>query len=100
MLVALTTTSLVVVAFAFPLGALVRTGDIYGFVAGAGTAGLEPGRPPIARGRDEATEEAVVNALVAAETMTGRDGHTAHALPHDRLIDAMTRYGRGPRPTA
>jgi D-aminopeptidase len=48
----------------------------------------------------EATEEAVVNALVAAETMTGRDGHTAHALPHDRLVEAMTRYGRDPRTTA
>jgi D-aminopeptidase len=48
----------------------------------------------------EATEEAVVNALVAAETMTGRDGHTAHALPHDLLVEAMTRYGRGPRTTA
>jgi L-aminopeptidase/D-esterase-like protein len=33
----------------------------------------------------EATEEAIVNALVAAETMTGRDGITAHRLPHDRL---------------
>ena len=48
----------------------------------------------------EATEEAVVNALVAAETMTGRDGHTAHALPHDLLVDAMARYGKGPRATA
>ncbi|CAN5688466.1 P1 family peptidase [soil metagenome] len=33
----------------------------------------------------EATEEAIVNALVAASPMTGRDGITAHALPHDRL---------------
>lgn len=41
------------------LGSLVRTGDIYGIVAGAGTTSLEPGRRPIARGRDEATEEAV-----------------------------------------
>jgi D-aminopeptidase len=48
----------------------------------------------------EATEEAVVNALVAAETMTGRDGHTAHALPHDLLVEAMARYGRRPRATA
>jgi D-aminopeptidase len=47
----------------------------------------------------EATEEAIINALVAAETMTGRDGITAHALPHDRLLEVMTRYGRGPRPT-
>ena len=46
----------------------------------------------------EATEEAIVNALVAAETMTGRDGMTAHALPHDRLLEVMARYGRGPRP--
>jgi D-aminopeptidase len=44
----------------------------------------------------EATEEAILNALVAAETMTGRDGITAHALPHDRLVEVMARYGRGP----
>jgi D-aminopeptidase len=45
----------------------------------------------------EATEEAILNALVGAETMTGRDGNTAHAIPHDRLIEIMARYGRGPR---
>ena len=44
----------------------------------------------------ESTEEAILNALVAAETMTGIDGTTAHALPHDGLIEVMTRYGRGP----
>jgi D-aminopeptidase len=44
----------------------------------------------------ESTEEAICNALVAAETMTGRDGITAHALPHDKLVEIMTRYGRGP----
>jgi D-aminopeptidase len=43
----------------------------------------------------EATEEAILNALVAAETMTGRDGITAHALPHDALVQIMTKYGRG-----
>jgi D-aminopeptidase len=48
----------------------------------------------------EATEEAIVNALVAAETMEGRDGITAHALPHDRLLEIMARYGRRPRPIA
>ena len=47
-------------------------------------------------GAIEATEEAICNALVSAETLTGRDGITAHALPHDALVDAMTRYGRGP----
>jgi D-aminopeptidase len=44
----------------------------------------------------EASEEAIVNALLSAETMTGRDGHTAHALDPDRLVDIMRRYGRGP----
>jgi D-aminopeptidase len=48
----------------------------------------------------EATEAAVVNALLAARTMTGRDGITAHALDHDRLLDVMARYGRGPRARA
>jgi D-aminopeptidase len=37
----------------------------------------------------EATEEAIANALVAAETMEGRDGRVAHALPHDLLREAM-----------
>jgi D-aminopeptidase len=45
----------------------------------------------------ESTEEAILNALVAAETMTGRDGITAHAIPHDRLVEVMVAAGRGPR---
>ncbi len=42
----------------------------------------------------EATEEAVANALTAAETMTGRDGVTIHALPHERLREILRAYGR------
>jgi hypothetical protein len=42
-----------------PLGGLVKTGDIYGVVGHAETTGMEPGRKPIARGKDEASEEAV-----------------------------------------
>jgi D-aminopeptidase len=42
----------------------------------------------------EATEEAIVNALLAAETMTGRDGITAHALDPERLVAVMRHYGR------
>ena len=42
----------------------------------------------------QATEEAIVNALVAAETMTGVNGRTVAALPHDRLRDALRKYGR------
>jgi D-aminopeptidase len=42
----------------------------------------------------EATEEAIVNALLAAETMRGRGGATANALPHDALLEVMQRFGR------
>jgi D-aminopeptidase len=42
----------------------------------------------------EATEEAVVNAMVAAETMTGIDNHTVVALPHDRLRQVLRKYNR------
>ena len=49
---------------------------------------------PIFRATEEATEEAIVNALVAAETMTGRDGNKAYAIPHDRLRAVMKKYGR------
>ena len=52
---------------------------------------------PLFQAAVEATEAAVVNALLAARTMTGRDGITAHALDHERLLDVMARYGRGPR---
>jgi D-aminopeptidase len=48
----------------------------------------------------EATEEAILNALVAAETMVGRDGITAYALPHDRLLETMARFGRPARAVA
>ena len=44
----------------------------------------------------QATEEAIVNALVAAETMTGINGNTVYALPHDRLVKLMGKYNRGP----
>jgi D-aminopeptidase len=42
----------------------------------------------------QSTEEAVVNALVAAETMTGIDNHTVQALPHDRLREVLKKYNR------
>jgi D-aminopeptidase len=40
----------------------------------------------------EATEEAILNALLGAATMTGRDGHTAHALPAERLVEVLGRH--------
>lgn len=42
----------------------------------------------------QATEEAIINAMVAAETMTGADNHTAIALPHDRLRQVLVKYNR------
>jgi L-aminopeptidase/D-esterase-like protein len=42
----------------------------------------------------QATEEAVVNAMVAAETMTGIDDQTVIALPHDRLREVLKKYNR------
>ncbi len=46
-----------------------------------------------------ATEEAIVNALVAGKTMTGFDGHRVEAIPHDALLDALRQYGRVLRAT-
>lgn len=42
---------------------------------------------------EDATEEAVVNALLAGQTTVGRDGDTVYGLPHDRLLQIMHRYG-------
>ena len=42
----------------------------------------------------EATEEAIVNAMVGAETMTGVNGHRVEALPHDRLMQVLKMYNR------
>jgi D-aminopeptidase len=44
----------------------------------------------------EAVEEAIVNALLTAGTMTGADGITAHGLDGERVVEIMARYGRGP----
>jgi len=42
----------------------------------------------------QATEEAVINALVAADTMTGHRGVTVNRLPHDRLIEELRKFNR------
>ena len=49
---------------------------------------------PLFVGTVEATEEAIINAMVAAETMTGADGNTVYALPHDRLREVLRGYNR------
>ncbi len=42
----------------------------------------------------QATEEAIINAMVAAETMTGADNHKVIALPHDQLRAVLKKYNR------
>jgi L-aminopeptidase/D-esterase-like protein len=49
---------------------------------------------PIFLATVQATEEAVVNAMVAAETMKGIDDHEVIALPHDRLRQVLKKYNR------
>jgi len=49
---------------------------------------------PIFLATVQATEEAVVNAMIAAETMTGVNNHTVIALPHDRLREVLKKYNR------
>ena len=47
----------------------------------------------------EATEEAVLNAMTAAETMVGQQGRIVHALPLDKLQEVMRRYRPAGAPT-
>ena len=52
-----------------------------------------PAMDPLFDAVIEATEEAILNAILASPTMTAR-GHTAHALPTDLLLAALAKYGR------
>lgn len=47
---------------------------------------------PLFEATVQATEEAIINALVAAETMTGVEGRVIRALPHDRLQQVLKKY--------
>jgi len=42
----------------------------------------------------QATEEAVVNALIDNHDMTGRDNHAVPALPHGRVRELLKKYNR------
>jgi L-aminopeptidase/D-esterase-like protein len=93
---------------------VARTGGISGngsgdiFVAfstaNAGAAGARPTSEitllsnsqisALFRATVEATEEAIINAMIAAETMVGRDGNRSDAIPHDRLREILRVYNR------
>ncbi|MBI2965668.1 MAG: P1 family peptidase [Chloroflexi bacterium] len=69
--------------------------------AAAATEGVQTARflpeecmDPLFTAAVRATDEAIVDSMVANETMTGRDGHTVVAIPHDELQAVMRRYGR------
>lgn len=49
---------------------------------------------PLFEATVQSVEEAIINAMVAAETMEGTNGNKAYALPHDLVIDALRKYNR------
>ena len=54
---------------------------------------------PLFEATVQATEEAIVNAMVAARDMQGQDGRYAKAIPHAELVELMKRFGRyAPKP--
>ncbi|HWN98752.1 MAG TPA: P1 family peptidase [Blastocatellia bacterium] len=82
------------------------SGDIFIAFSTANTEAAKPTGPvqvtmlpndllnPVFEATVQATEEAIINALVAAETMTGADGHKVIAIPHERLKQVMKKYSR------
>jgi len=84
---------------------LARTGTYGGNVSGDFSIAFSTGKGshagngdkflnPVYKATVEATEEAVVNALFVAETMTGHRGHIRYALPIDQVREIFNRYGR------
>jgi L-aminopeptidase/D-esterase-like protein len=51
---------------------------------------------PILNATVQAVEEAIINSIVANQTMTGAEGRKVIALPHDRVREALKKYGRLP----
>jgi L-aminopeptidase/D-esterase-like protein len=49
---------------------------------------------PLFEGTVQCVEEAIINAMVAADTMKGINDNTAYALPHDKVIELLRKYGR------
>jgi D-aminopeptidase len=82
------------------------SGDIFIAFSTANSGGAKPDGPvqltmlpndrmdPIFSATVQATEEAVINAMVAAETMTGINDHKVIALPHEKLRAVLKRYNR------
>jgi L-aminopeptidase/D-esterase-like protein len=82
------------------------SGDIFIAFSTANSGAAKPDGPvqltmlpndrmdPIFSATVQATEEAVINAMVAAETMTGINDHKVIALPHEKLRAVLKKYNR------
>lgn len=83
------------------------SGDLFLAFSTANSGAADPGQPthtvrtipndrldPLFDATVQAVEEAIVNSLVAAQTMSGRDGHKVIALPHDELRAVLEKYNR------
>jgi L-aminopeptidase/D-esterase-like protein len=82
------------------------SGDIFIAFSTANSGGAKPDGPvqltmlpndrldPVFAATVQATEEAIINAMVAAETMTGIENHKVVALPHDKLRAVLKKYNR------
>jgi L-aminopeptidase/D-esterase-like protein len=49
---------------------------------------------PLFKATAQATEEAIINAIVAGKTMEGINDNIIYGLPHDKLIELLKRYNR------
>ena len=76
----------------------LSTANEEAFAAGSGVRSMDflpnDALDPLFEATVQSTEEAVIDAMIANETMTGRDGVTVRALPHDDLLEVMRTYGR------
>ncbi len=82
------------------------SGDIFIAFSTANSGAAKPDGPvqltmlpndrmdPLFAATVQATEEAIINAMVAAETMTGIENHKVIALPHERLREVLKKYNR------
>jgi D-aminopeptidase len=75
---------------AFSTASVGAPGERVRQVAMLGDEGIDP----VYEATVQATEEAIINAMLAAKTMRGANGYVVPALPHDRLREVMRKYGR------
>lgn len=78
-----------VIAFSTATENRIRAGEAVRSLKGLGNDALSP----LFQATIEATEEAIYNSLLRATTMTGRDGHRVEALPIEKTVEILRKYG-------